>query len=333
VHRPRLRKPKPILIPGPVSLSSKWANTISENTLKLSHELRFGIAFLPDVPWDEFVRRFLYIEELGFDIAGFGDHFAHFFYPSQPWFEAWTLLSALATQTSKIRIGTLVTPIAWRNPAFLARQAMTVDHISNGRLELGLGSGVRSDRSYEMTGIPNWSPRERVARFSEYVEIVDQLLRNKVTNYEGQYYKVKEAVMSPRPVQKPRPPITIAALRPRMLKLAARYADTWTTLGPAERLEEVRHRNELIDRYCGEMDRDPTSLRRSIWFYYSDVEKQRGLFCYYESEEAFREMVRPYMDMGMTEVLLSYPYREEQLPVFEKIAREEIPELKAKYNK
>jgi alkanesulfonate monooxygenase SsuD/methylene tetrahydromethanopterin reductase-like flavin-dependent oxidoreductase (luciferase family) len=301
--------------------------------MKLSHELRFGIAFLPDTPWDEFVRRFQYIEELGFDIAGFGDHFAHFWFPSRPWFEAWTLLSAIATQTSKIRIGTLVTPFAWRNPAFLARQAMTVDHISNGRLELGLGSGVRSDRSYEMTGIPNWGPRGRMARFREYVEIVDRLLSNEVTNYEGRYYKIKEAEMSPRPVQKPRPPITIAALGPSMLKIAARYADTWTTLGPAESLEEIRHRNELIDRYCGEIGRDTSSLRRSYWFYYPDVEKQGGSFGYYESEEAFREMVRPYINMGMTEVLLSYPYREKQLPVFEKIAREVIPELRAEYNK
>jgi alkanesulfonate monooxygenase SsuD/methylene tetrahydromethanopterin reductase-like flavin-dependent oxidoreductase (luciferase family) len=291
------------------------------------------MALLPDTPWEEFLRRFQYIEELGFDIAGFGDHFAHFFFPSQTWFEAWTLLSAIATQTSKIRIGTLVTPFAWRNPAFLARQAMTVDHISNGRLELGLGSGVSSDRSYEMTGIPNFGPRERVARFREYVEIVDRLLSNEVTNYDGRYYKIKEAWMSPRPVQKPRPPITIAAHGPGMLRLAARYADTWTTLGPAESPEKIRHQNELIDRYCGEVGRDPSSLRRSIWFFYPDVEKQGGSFGYYESVEAFRETVRPFIDMGMTEVLLSYPYRGKQVPVFEKIAREVIPELKAEYNK
>ncbi len=300
--------------------------------MKSSHELRFGIAFVPDVPWDEFVRRFQYIEELNFNVAALGDHFAHFWFPSRPWYEAWTLLSALATQTRKIRIGTLVTPIAWRNPAFLAKQAIMVDHISHGRLELGLGAGVGWDPGYEMTGIPNWGPRERVARFREYVEIVDQLLRNEVTNYEGRYYKIKEAMMSPRPVQKPRPPITIAAHGPRMIKLAARYADTWTTLGSAESLEEVRHKNELIDGYCGEIGRDPRTLRRSYWFMDLDAEKEKGLFAYYESEDAFREMVRPFIDMGVTEVLLSYPYSVEQLSMFEKIAREVIPELKKEYN-
>jgi alkanesulfonate monooxygenase SsuD/methylene tetrahydromethanopterin reductase-like flavin-dependent oxidoreductase (luciferase family) len=301
--------------------------------MKLSHELRFGIVFLPDVPWNELLRRFQYIEELNFDIAGTADHFAHVFNPSQPWFELWALTSAWAAMTNRIRIGMWVTAFPFRNPGFLAKQALTVDHISHGRLDLGLGTGVRSESSYEMTGIPNWSPGQRVARFREYVEIVDQLLRNEVTNYEGRYYKVKEAVMSPRPVQKPRPPITIAAHRPRMLKLASRHADTWTTLGSADMFEEIRHRNELVDKYCGKIDRDPKTLRRSYWFYYHDVLMKRGLFDYYESEDTFREIVRPYIDMGMTEVLISYPYRDEQLPMFEKIAKDVIPELKAEYNK
>ena len=300
--------------------------------MKLSHELRFGIVFVPDV-WDEIVRRFMHVEELDFDIAGFPDHFAHFWFPSQPWFEAWALLSALAAQTSKIRVGTFVTPITWRNPAFLAKQALTVDHISHGRLELGLGAGVRWDKNCEMTGIPNWGPRERVARLREYVEIVDQLLRNEVTDYDGRYYKIKGAKMSPRPVQKPRPPITIAAHRPRMLKLAARYADTWNTIGSAERLEEIRSRNGLVDKYCKKIGRDPRTLRRSYCFYDTDAEKEKGFFAFYESEDAFREMVIPFIDMGVTEVLLSYPYRDEQRPMFEKIAGEVIPELKAKYNK
>jgi alkanesulfonate monooxygenase SsuD/methylene tetrahydromethanopterin reductase-like flavin-dependent oxidoreductase (luciferase family) len=301
--------------------------------VKLSHELRFGVFLIPNIPWEELVKRFMYLEELNFDIAGAGDTFVNFFIPSEPCFELWALTSAWAAKTNRIRMGMWVTAFPFRNPAFLAKQALTVDHISNGRLELGLGSGVRSDRSYEMTGIPNWGPRGRVARFREYVEIVDRLLRNEVTNYEGRYYKVKEAVMSPRPVQKPRPPITIAAHQPRMLKLAARYADTWNTLGRAERLEEIRRRNGLVDEYCREIGRDPRTLRRSYMFYYHGILEQSGIFDYYESEDAFREMVRPYIDMGITEILISYPCRDEQLPVFEKIARDVIPELKAEYKK
>jgi alkanesulfonate monooxygenase SsuD/methylene tetrahydromethanopterin reductase-like flavin-dependent oxidoreductase (luciferase family) len=301
--------------------------------MKLSHRLRFGVALIPDRPWSELVRQFMHVEELDFDIAGTGDSFANFFAPSKSYFELWTLTSAWAAITSQIRISMYVSAFPFRNPAFLAKQALTVDHISNGRLELGIGAGVRSDKSYEMTGIPNWSPRQRIARFREYVEIVDQLLSNHVTSYDGRYYKIKEAIMSPRPVQKPRPPITIAATQPRMLRHAARYADTWTTLGSSESLENYRQKNELVEKYCKEMGRDPRSLRRSYWFYYGRVHMQAGLFHYYESEDAFREMVKPYIDTGVTEVLLSYPCREEQLPVFENIARNVIPELKEKYNK
>ena len=241
-------------------------------------------------------------------------------------------LRLIFSKTNRIRIGMWVTAFPFRNPAFLARQALTVDHVSNGRLEVGLGTGITDDPSYDMTGIPNWSPGERVSRFREYVEIVDRLLSNDVTTYEGRYYKIKGAVMNPRPIQKPRPPITIAALRPRMLKITARYADTWNTLGKAEDLDEIRHRNELIDKYCKEIGRNPRSLRRSYWFYYPEVRKRRGLYVSYESEDAFRETVRPYIDMGMSEILLCYPTREEHLPTFEKIAKEVIPELKEKYN-
>jgi alkanesulfonate monooxygenase SsuD/methylene tetrahydromethanopterin reductase-like flavin-dependent oxidoreductase (luciferase family) len=288
---------------------------------------------MPDISWGECLRRCLYFEECGFDFIGIADHFAHFLDPSRLCLEAWTLLSALATRTNTIRIGTLVTPHAWRNPAFLAKQAITVDHISNGRLELGLGTGVGFDPGYAMTGIPNWNPGQRVARFREYVEIVDQLLRNEVTTYEGRYYTVKDAVMSPRPIQKPRPPITIAAQRPRMLRLAARYADTWNTLGRAEQLEEINRRNEHVDKYCKALGRDPRSLRRSFMLFYPDVGRQQGSFNYYESVEAFTERIHPLLDMGMTDILLSHPYREEQLPVFEIIARDVIPALKEQYIK
>lgn len=297
------------------------------------NDLRFGVALLANVPMNELIKQFMHIEKLNFDIAGTGDQFVNYFDPRKLWFELWTLTSAWAAKTKRIKIGMYVTAFPYRNPAILAKQAVTLDHISNGRLELGLGAALKSDPCYEMTGIPNWRSKERLARFREYVEIVDLLLSNEITNYEGRYYKIKEAVMSPRPIQKPRPPIIIAAHQPRMLKNAVRYADTWTTLGSADRLEEIRHRNTLIDKYCRELGRDPKSLRRSYWFYEHNALERDGLLDCYESEDAFKEMVRPFINMGITEVLLSYPCREEQLVVFENIAKEVIPELKEEYNK
>jgi alkanesulfonate monooxygenase SsuD/methylene tetrahydromethanopterin reductase-like flavin-dependent oxidoreductase (luciferase family) len=280
---------------------------------------------------DESIRQFKHAEDLGFEIAGTGDQFVNYIDPEKLWYEQWTLTTVWAANTKDIRIGMFVTAFPYRNPAIMAKQAATLDHISKGRLEVGLGAALESDPCYEMTGIPNWRSKERLVRFREYVEIVDSLLRNKVTSYEGRYYEIKDALMNPLPIQKPRPPITIAANQPRMLKNAARYADTWTTLGSAESLEAVKERKMLIDKYCSQLGRDPATLRRSFWLYEHNALAADGLLACYESEDGFREMVEPFIDIGMNEILVSYPCQEKQIPVFENIAKEVIPQLKKKY--
>ncbi len=293
--------------------------------------LRFGVVTAQiDVSWETMVERWRYIEQLGFDSVWLADEFVYFTQPTMPWFEAWTLLAALATQTTRIRIGTLVTAIPFRNPAFLARQALTVDHLSNGRLELGLGPGVSggNDPSYSMAGIEDWAPPERVARFREAVEIVDQLLRNEVSTYQGRFYQVKDAVMQPRPVQKPRPPITIAASGPGTIKIAAGRADTWNSLWEPrwsrdEMLEVTRERSRLIDDYCTGVGRDPLTLRRSLLVFHSDVDTV------YDSVDAFEDDVKLYREVGIDDFILMFPLREEHLPVFERIASHAIPKLRA----
>ena len=192
----------------------------------------------------------------------------------------------MAVETTRIRLGSYVTQIPFRNPALLARQALAVDHISNGRLELGLGTGILTDPACEIMGIPNWSNKERVARFKEYVEIVDQLLSNEVTTYKGRYYEIREALMNPRPIQKPRPPITIAAMGSILLQYAARYADTWTSFRRGnnfeEPLDEPRRRNQLVDKYCTDIGRPPSSLRRSYLMYDEEARTRGGLINYYD---------------------------------------------------
>ncbi|UCH31540.1 MAG: LLM class flavin-dependent oxidoreductase, partial [Candidatus Bathyarchaeota archaeon] len=233
--------------------------------------LRFGVVTLQNVSWKELVRRWRFIEKAGFDSIWVPDHFLHWNKKMMPFFESWSILSALACQTSKIRFGTLVTAMQWRHPAWLAKQALTIDHISNGRLELGLGAGGSSKMEYSMTGVEEWEPSEKVNRFYEYVEIVDQLLRNPVTTYHGKYYQLEEAVVQPDPIQQPRPRLTIGAFGSRMLKIAARFADTWNTLGDPianeDSLEITKRQIGLLDRFCKQNNRDPQTLKRSFGLY------------------------------------------------------------------
>jgi alkanesulfonate monooxygenase SsuD/methylene tetrahydromethanopterin reductase-like flavin-dependent oxidoreductase (luciferase family) len=297
----------------------------------MEHKLRFIVAAMQEAPWPEMIQRWQYLEAAGLDGAFLADHFVNYENPTTHWYESWTLLSALATQTKTIRIG-LLSATPWRNPAFLARQAMTVDHISNGRLDLGLGAGAsgKVDPSYAMTGTPDWPTRERVDRFREVVCIVDQLLRNPQTTYMGDYYQVRGTVINPMPIQKPRPPLMIGANGPRMLKIAAEYADTWNTFGGMdiqsldEMLSVTHRRNCLLDSYCAELGRDPSTLRRSVLLF-THEEYQR----LYSSPGQFEEIVRRYLDIGITEIMFFYPFVPMLMPMFEHIVSEAIPRLRS----
>ncbi len=297
----------------------------------MDQKLRFIVAAMQEVSWPEMIKRWQYLETAGLDGIMLADHFVNFANPKAPWYESWTMLAALATQTKTIRI-ILLSAIPWRNPAFLARQAMTVDHISNGRLDLGLGAGAPGsvDISYAMTGTPDWPPRERVDRFREVVEIVDQLLRNPETTYTGKYYQINGTIMNPLPMQKPRPPLMIGANGPRMLKITAQYADTWNTFGGIdiksfeEMLTLTHERNTKLDEYCVELGRDPTTLRRSVLIY-TNEEYQK----IYSVPGSFTEIVKRYQEIGITEIVFFYPFAAMLMPMFEQIVNEAIPRLRS----
>jgi alkanesulfonate monooxygenase SsuD/methylene tetrahydromethanopterin reductase-like flavin-dependent oxidoreductase (luciferase family) len=293
---------------------------------------RFGVITPQWVLWDELVEQWQYVERLGFDNVWVADHWVNFMQPHTPWFEAWTLLGGLAMHTTRIRFGPLISPIPFHNPAFLARKALTIDHMSSGRLELGIGTGIPGeyDPSYSMAGIEDYSGRERVERFSESVVIIDMLLRQEVSTCEGSYYKVQDAVMQPRPVQKPRPPITIGAHGPAMRKLAARHADTWSftaTLYPFtnDTLRYIREMNSSIDEFCEQIGRDSSSLRRSALHFNPNP----GMEFPFKSLEEFGEIMESVLEVGINEIILQYPTSREELPLFERVATEVLPKLQA----
>jgi alkanesulfonate monooxygenase SsuD/methylene tetrahydromethanopterin reductase-like flavin-dependent oxidoreductase (luciferase family) len=301
----------------------------------LSYPLRFHVLLLPNVGWAELKSRVVRLEELGLEVAALADHVVDWTKPTTSWFEAWTVLPALAEATTTIRLSTVVSQIPLRNPAMLARQVSTLDHISNGRVELGLGTGLGIDPSSAMIGVANWEPGERVERFAEYVELIGQLFREEVTTYEGRYYRVDGAPRQPV-VQTPRPPILVAALGRRMMRLAARHADIWNSMSflPSfeEQLAETRARCEAIDAECEAIGRDPATLRRSYTMFDAGARSRGGAIGYYESRQRFTDEVSRLAELGIRDVGVYYPLDAEQLGSFETIASEVLPELRAAYS-
>ncbi len=293
--------------------------------------MKFGAVVLQNFPWQDLVRLWEKFESLGFDSTWVADHFVNYADPTNSWFEGWSVLAAMANATSTIRIGTLVTSITLRNPAVLARQAMTVDHISNGRLEIGIGAGAPGeiDPSYKMVGIKNWTAKERVERLREQVEIIDTLLRNNTSNYNGKHYNLEGVIMAPAPIQKPRPPITVAAHVKGSLKIAAEYADTWCSFGaefgapPDVVVEKTKKRIDFIDKYCEKIGRDPASLGRSLLIFGAEANTA------FVSEQHFTEVVERYAAIGINELIFFYPFfAPDQMQTFEQIATETIPALR-----
>jgi F420-dependent oxidoreductase-like protein len=279
--------------------------------------IRFGIVTDQIQPWTTLLERWQYFEALGFDSIWDSDHFIQSSWSAEPNFEAWTVLAALATNTQRIRLGVLVSCSTFRHPALLAKMAVTVDHLSNGRLELGLGAGW-FEAEHRMFGIDFPPPAERVARFREAVEIVDMLLRNDETTYHGRYYRLQEARFRPRPVQQPRPPLTLAGHRPRMLQIIAQYADTWNSFGT---VGEMKDRNDALSELCLATGRDPAAIRRSL---YCPTSMQPGPW---SSVEAFHDVVGRYSEVGVQEFVLDRTNASD-FTVLERIATDAIPALR-----
>ena len=287
------------------------------------NRIRFGICTDQNLSFETLAQHWQLFEKLGFDSVWDCDHFNQTSNETGPYFEGWTLLAALATQTTSIRIGVLVSCNTFRHPGLLAQQAMTVDHVSNGRLELGLGGGY-TDGEHGRFGIELPPVGDRRRMYREAVQIVDSLLTKESTTFNGRYYQLNGAYVRPASVQKPRPPLTLAAHKPRMLKVCAEFADTWNSLGTAD---ELRERNQILDQHCADIGRDPKEIRRSFYGW-SALMPEQGLTDPWTSVDAFEDMVGLYRDAGISEFLIDSP-QENQFAVLEKVATDLLPKLRA----
>jgi alkanesulfonate monooxygenase SsuD/methylene tetrahydromethanopterin reductase-like flavin-dependent oxidoreductase (luciferase family) len=292
-------------------------------------DLRFCAYQYQHEPLDVLQRRWSDAERLGFDVVWNCDTIVEPDRPRHPMYDGPATLTLMAAGTSRIRVGTLVTSLYFRHPVTLTKAAMTVDHLSGGRLELGLGVGDPSAGA-KAAGV-DWTPAEQVARFGEFVELVDLLLRQEVTTYQGRFYRCDEAETVPLPVQRPRPPITIAAHGPRMLRIAAQHADGWSQWGgygvetEQDFYAVTADRAHRFDDLCADLGRDPTTIRHSV-------------VCFppltpWESVDYFADMVGRFAEIGIDEFVLYWPQSWRAAAgedaVFEEVATTVMPGLRA----
>lgn len=217
--------------------------------------MKHGVVVLPAQRWNDALRTWQELDEVGFDSAWTYDHVEWRPMPDRPWFEAFALLAAVAASTSRIRIGTLVSSINLRHAVVLAQHVSTVDEISGGRFELGMGAGVSGFDS-AVFGQEQWSPRERVARFAEYVELVERLLTNERTTFHGAHYDAVDA-----PISGGKVPFTIAADKPRAMRVAAQHGQRWVANSI---YGDVAEKCGRLDDACAAIGRDPSTLGRVL---------------------------------------------------------------------
>jgi F420-dependent oxidoreductase-like protein len=201
-------------------------------------------------------------DELGFHSVANYDHFYGLTDNAVPTLEAWTSLAAMAAVVRRARVSCLVAGVTYRNPAVLANMAVTVDHISGGRLDFGLGAGWH-EAEHRGYGIEFPSAGTRVAMLDEALTIIRRLWTEESVTLDGRFYTVRDALCEPKPIQRPHPPIVIGGEKPKMLRVIARHADEWNVPSHGDVDEWARVSGDLDD-VCAEIGRNPAEIRRSI---------------------------------------------------------------------
>jgi F420-dependent oxidoreductase-like protein len=226
--------------------------------------VRVGLKLAPQFTTvDELRAVWRIADEAGFDHCWNFDHFASIREDTTgDIFEAWTLLGAMAQATERVRIGCMVTSNTYRHPGVLAKMAVTVDHLSGGRLEFGFGAGW-AEGEHTMFGLEFGTAGQRIARMEEACRVVKLLWTEDRASFEGEHYRLADAVANPKPVQQPHPPIWIGGTGERKtLRVVAEQADVWNL--PEQEVEEAARLSGVLDRHCEDVGRDPTEIRRSV---------------------------------------------------------------------
>jgi len=250
----------------------------------------------------------------------------HLMFGKTPLLECWSTLAALASVTRRIRFGTMVTSAAFRNPAVLAKAAATIDIVSNGRLEFGMGAGVQKEE-HEAYGFTFPNPSARIDRLREAIEIIKAMWTEENINYKGKYFLVNSAFCEPKPVQKPHPPIIIGGGGENLtLKVTAQHADR-VDFGYQAGLKEYRHKLRVLENHCNAIGRPFVEVEKSCWPAGQIIlgENSRELnekigrlkpktvsrkdyekYTFAGTSVEFFETLRPYEELGVTHFMLAF---------------------------
>ncbi|MEA2532165.1 MAG: hypothetical protein QOG89_3809 [Thermomicrobiales bacterium] len=282
------------------------------------HPLTFGVVTgQHQLTLPQLVEQWQLAEELGFDSVWLFDHFfALYGDPDGPCLEASTLLAALALKTSRVRIGVLVYGNTHRHPAILAKEMVTVDHLSDGRVTLGIGTGW-NEREHAAYSIPFPSAGDRVAMLDEALQVIRSLLTEQRTTFDGRFYQLQDAPFAPKAVQA-KMPIMVGGKRPKMLKVIARHADVWDS-SPTP--DELRQRRADLAENCAEIGRDPSEILCSVSLGADRLEDERG----------FADLVRDYRAAGASQLLFDFPISAAGTATAERVARTIIPSLREEF--
>ncbi|MFQ3559592.1 LLM class flavin-dependent oxidoreductase [Streptomyces gramineus] len=297
--------------------------------------LRLSTVILPYHRWNEGGRTaWTRAEELGFHTAYTYDHLSWRSFRDGPWFGAIPTLTAAASVTDRIRLGTLVTSPNFRHPVTLAKELISLDDISGGRVTLGIGAGGTGFDATALGQEP-WTARERADRFAEFVPLLDRLLTEDSVTHEGTYYSAHEARDIPGCVQRPRLPFAVAATGPRGLKLAARHGQAWVTTGdpklyengtPEQSVEALRGQTARLGEACAAIGRDASALDKVLLTGFTP-DRARPL----TSLDAFVDFAGRHRELGFTELVIHWPIPDSDFAadekVFEQIAMEAPAQL------
>ncbi|MFF8356927.1 LLM class flavin-dependent oxidoreductase [Streptomyces chartreusis] len=298
--------------------------------------LRLSTVILPYRRWSEGGRKaWQRAEQLGFHAAYTYDHLSWRSFRDGPWFGAVPTLTAAAAVTDQLRLGTLVTSPNFRHPVTLAKELISLDDVSDGRITLGIGAGGTGFDATTLAQEP-WTPRERADRFAEFVTLLDRLLSEDSVSYQGDFYSAHEARNIPGCVQRPRLPFAVAATGPRGLRLAAQYGQAWVTTGdpkvsesgtPEQSFQAIRGQVEKLSDACAAIGRDAAGLDKVLLTGFTP--ERSGVL---ESLDAFVDFAGRHQELEFTEIVVHWPIADSDFAadekVFEQIAMEAAAQLR-----